>query len=411
MNNQPIINIGCLGCVSDGKSTLIEKLTGTKTQRHSSEKDRNITIKQGYGNMKIWLETDSTEYYTTNSSYTNFSNNSKPTELVNHISFVDCPGHQDLIQTLFSSISLMDGAIIVIAVNQPLNKKNQIIQHLIASKINKLDKIIICLNKIDLISKNTLLARKKELDDILEKYDIKPFIIIPTCFNKKIGLQNVIHAIMKLFNPNNYINKNNLNTLFRISRSFDINKPGTNWDNMKGGVLGGCLIKGELKIGDEIEIRPGYINTDENGQIIHTSLKTKIISLKSETNDLDIVIPGGLIGIGTNLDPFYCKNDILAGNILVLINSIEPCIYNEINIQIDINNIYYEEVWKPQNKQTIILQIGNSTCSAVIIKILDNNIKVKLDQPMCIPSNQNIMICNNKNGLIKLIGSGILRFE
>jgi len=42
MNQQPIINIGCLGSVSDGKSTLIEKLTNVKTQRHSSEKIRNF---------------------------------------------------------------------------------------------------------------------------------------------------------------------------------------------------------------------------------------------------------------------------------------------------------------------------------------------------------------------------------
>ena len=38
MNNQPLFNIGCLGSVSDGKSTLVEKLTTIKTQKHSSEK-------------------------------------------------------------------------------------------------------------------------------------------------------------------------------------------------------------------------------------------------------------------------------------------------------------------------------------------------------------------------------------
>ena len=180
INNQPIINIGCLGCVSDGKSTLIEKLTGIKTQRHSTEQDKNITIKQGYGNMKIWKNTNPdlneinnmlnpvslvqdlptnsanslsskltdntiikstttlpisnpkdlmTVYYTTDATVTNLNLNNKAMELVNHISFVDCPGHQDLIQTLLTSISLMDGAIFVIAVNQPITKKNQLIQH------------------------------------------------------------------------------------------------------------------------------------------------------------------------------------------------------------------------------------------------------------------------------------------
>jgi translation initiation factor 2 subunit 3 len=123
--------------------------------------------------MKIWID-DQNEYYTTNSDYNNYNEY----KLVNHISFVDCPGHHTLIQTMLSSISLMDGAIIVIAVDQPINKKNQLIQHLIAAKLGKLDKIIICLNKIDLVSKNILLTRKKELDDILLKYEIKPYIII-----------------------------------------------------------------------------------------------------------------------------------------------------------------------------------------------------------------------------------------
>ena len=67
MNLQPICNIGTLGSVSDGKSTLVEKLTGIKTQRHSSEKIRNITIKSGYANLKIWMN-ENNEYTTTNDS-------------------------------------------------------------------------------------------------------------------------------------------------------------------------------------------------------------------------------------------------------------------------------------------------------------------------------------------------------
>ena len=55
MMYQPIMNLGTLGSVSDGKSTLIRNLTGKATQTHSSEKERNITIKAGYANLKIWL--------------------------------------------------------------------------------------------------------------------------------------------------------------------------------------------------------------------------------------------------------------------------------------------------------------------------------------------------------------------
>ena len=55
---QPIVNIGMLGSVSDGKSTTVYSLSGVKTQRHSSEMKRNITIKPGYANMKIYHDED-----------------------------------------------------------------------------------------------------------------------------------------------------------------------------------------------------------------------------------------------------------------------------------------------------------------------------------------------------------------
>jgi small GTP-binding protein len=408
MKNQPIINIGCLGSVSDGKSTLVEKLTGIKTQRHSNEKDRNITIKQGYGNMKIWFNNINSNYYSTDSTYNNLIIDNNPTELVNHISFVDCPGHQDLIKTLLSSISLMDGVIIVIAVNQSIDKKRQLIEQLKAIKLCNFDKIIICLNKIDLISKSTLLLRKKELDDILLKFDIKPFSIIPTCFNKKIGLDNLLISIMNLFNSNNYKNKVNDNVLFRITRTFDINKPGTKWSDVKGGVIGGALISGSLKIGDIIEIKPGYISKNDKGEYSNTILKTKILSLKTENNNMDCIIPGGLIGIGTDIDPFYCKNDILVGNICSIEDNINN-IYNEINIKI--NNNIFNNNWIPIINEIIILQIGNKSYESQIIDINNDILKFKLFHPCCIYENMddNIIICKNNLGILEIITNGIIK--
>ena len=195
LNYQPIINIGCLGCVSDGKSTLVKKLTNTKTQRHSSEHIRNITIKQGYANMKIWQNDN--KYYTTDSTFNEHIINDTKSTLMNHISFVDCPGHQDLMITLLSSLYLMDGVIIVISVDKQLNKKQQLIQQLIAIKLANIKNIIICLNKIDLVNKSIVLNRKKELDEILLKYSMMMLTAcvfnintIPTLLTKLFGQLN-----------------------------------------------------------------------------------------------------------------------------------------------------------------------------------------------------------------------------
>ena len=87
---QPILNLGTLGSVSSGKSTALLSLTGEKTQRHRSELVRNITIKAGYCNMKV--------YQTKDGNYKSSSWKLKldDDKLVHHLSFVDCPGHQQL---------------------------------------------------------------------------------------------------------------------------------------------------------------------------------------------------------------------------------------------------------------------------------------------------------------------------
>jgi len=397
MDNQPIINIGCLGSVSDGKSTLVEKLVGIKTQRHSKEKYRNITIKQGYANMKIWQDNDN-NYITSGSKVDNHENY----KLVNHISFVDCPGHHEFIQTMLTSINIMNGVIVVIAVDDTINNKPQLLQHLGAIKLKKIDKIIICMNKIDLVNKNLLMIRKRELDNLLKEYDIKPFVILPTCFNKNLGLDYLVKAIMKLFNPSDIINDNKT-PIFRISRSFDINKPGTDITNMSGGILGGTLITGKLKINDDIEIKPGIINKIDN-KFICTSIKTKIISLKTEEKNLEEIYNGGLVALGTDIDPYYCKNDMLLGNNIGLLDTL-PDNYIEIKINVELTNLFGYE-WKPKINDNLLLQIGIKSINAHLINLNNKIFSFKLITPVCIYNNEHIILCYYVNKLIKIVGDG-----
>lgn len=60
-----------------------------------------------------------------------------------------------------------------------------------------------------------------------------------------------------------------------IIRSFDVNKPGEEIENLQGGVAGGSILYGVLKVNDEIEVRPGIISKDQNGQITCTSIKSR----------------------------------------------------------------------------------------------------------------------------------------
>jgi translation initiation factor 2 subunit 3 len=392
---QPIFNIGTLGGVSEGKSTLVKETTGIITPTHSKERERNITINQGFGNMKIWEHNDTKEYITTNSTVLTMDNYT----LVNHISFVDCPGHQELIKTTLGALELMHGAIIVIAVDQPLTMKPQLMQHLAAAKLGSIDRIIICMNKIDLVTKEVLMKRKEELDNMLQKYNITPFAIIPTCFNKKIGLNHLIKAMMILFNPSNLINQAD-SGLFSISRTFDINKPGTNWDDVMGGVIGGTLSSGIINVGDTLEIRPGIISRTKTGTTWQPII-ININSIKTDTTDLTCAAQGGLIGLGTDIDPFYCKKNSLVGHVAGKVGHM-PNVFNNINMNITIVDMF-GFIWEPKVKDNLILKIGTNMCSAKLNEIKNDIYKFELNSPACIPDKCNIIICKEIDKILRVV--------
>ena len=54
---------------------------------------------------------------------------------------------------------------------------------------------------------------------------------------------------------------------YTVIRSFDVNKPGSEVDDLKGGVAGGSILRGVLQVGQQIEVRPGIVSRDLNGKI------------------------------------------------------------------------------------------------------------------------------------------------
>lgn len=399
INKQPIMNIGMLGSVADGKSTCVLKLTGTKTQRHSNELKRNITIKPGYANLKIWKDSDD-KYHSTNSK----SKSYKDCELVHHLSFVDCPGHHELILTMLGSINLMTGVIVVVSAAEPISKKPQLIQHLAAVKIAEFDKVIILLNKLDLVSKEVALERKLELDILLIKLGIRPNVIIPTSLNKKIGVEWILKEIMNVFPPHQEDNKPKLH--FGITRSFDVNKSGIIYDQLIGGVIGGSLLSGNLTPGMKLEIRPGIIGKTGGGQMTCIPIKTTVLSIQSDKENLESISPGGLMALGTDIDPFYCKNDNLAGNYIGLIDEMPP-VYKHIEMSYQLTNDF-DGNWKPKINDITTLQIGTLSIDSKVICIKKKKISFNLSRPACIDTDYLILISIKMNKSIKIVGYGNL---
>ena len=127
ISRQATINIGTIGHVAHGKSSLTKALTGIDTVKFSSEKVNNITIKLGYANAKIF-ECSTPSCIAQNQRYFTAKFDarddmpcpkcSKPAKLIRHISIIDCPGHDDFMTTMLSGVSLMDMTLLLIAAEQ-----------------------------------------------------------------------------------------------------------------------------------------------------------------------------------------------------------------------------------------------------------------------------------------------------
>lgn len=111
-----------------------------------------------------------------------------------------------------------------------------------------------------------------------------------------------------------------------VIRSFDVNKPGAEVDELKGGVAGGSILTGVLRLGQRVEIRPGIVTKDNAGRNKCQPIFSQIMSLHAENNLLQFAVPGGLIGVGTRIDPTLCRADRLIGQVLGAVGKL-PNIY------------------------------------------------------------------------------------
>ncbi|MEM1873424.1 MAG: translation initiation factor IF-2 subunit gamma, partial [Acidilobaceae archaeon] len=253
---QPDVNIGVVGHVDHGKTTLVQALTGIWTMRFSEEIKKGMTIRLGYADGEIW-ECEECEFPSNYSPepVCDCKPGSKP-RLKRRISFIDAPGHETLMATMLSGAALMDGAILVIAANEPCPQP-QTREHLAALTILGIKNIVVVQNKVDAITPDQARKNYNEILEFVEGTVAESSPIIPISALKKANIDAVLAAIDEIIKPP----ERDLSSppLMYVVRSFDVNRPGTAPENLVGGVVGGSLVQGVLRVGDEIEIRPGIL--------------------------------------------------------------------------------------------------------------------------------------------------------
>ena len=395
----PECNIGMVGHVAHGKTILTEALTNKLTLQHSEELRRGITIRLGYA--------DATFYKCKNNHY--FSNSEKcpycfeDGEILRTVSFIDAPGHETLMATVLTGASVMDGAILVIAANEKCPQP-QTREHLMTLEAVGIKNVVVAQNKIDLVSRGRAIESYNEIKEFLKGTSIEDAPIIPVSAQQRINISYLIEAIEKRIpTPKREENKD---PYMLVVRSFDINKPGTSPENLKGGVLGGALVEGKLKLGQEIEIRPGT-RINEKYKILHT----KIVGLQKAGKNLEEAGPGGLLGVMTELDPFLTKSDFLVGNVVGLSGKL-PEVREKISVKFNllervIGTEKLEKVEPIKKGETLLINAGVARSIGIVENITKEVLDLSLKIPICI-KNEKIVISRRISDRWRLIGYGIL---
>ncbi|MFW5704253.1 MAG: translation initiation factor IF-2 subunit gamma [Nanoarchaeota archaeon] len=293
---QPVLNLGIVGHVDHGKTTLTKLLSGKWTDTHSLEKKRGITIKLGYTNFTIHYD-EKTNIFSV-----------KEGSPVKKVSIVDAPGHESFMGTMISGAAVMDAAILVITADQPCPQP-QTIEHLKALDIAGIKDIIVIQNKIDLVSKEEAIEHFHQVKKFLKGTIAENAPILPLSAQHSVNISPLLEKVYEL--KNRKIDRSE-KPLMNIVRSFDINKPGMDIEEVNGGVLGGAITSGEFKVGDEIEIKPGLPIQKEGKQVLRT-INAKIKGLKSDKDSLEKATIGGSVAIITDLDPIMTHKDALVG--------------------------------------------------------------------------------------------------
>ena len=404
---QPEVNIGTIGHVDHGKTTLVQALTGVWASRHSEELKRGITIRLGYADMAIYKcpKCEKPRNYSVKPVCPNCSSEAV---FVRAISFVDAPGHEALMATMLSGAAIMDGAILVIAADESCPQP-QTREHLAAAEVIGIKNIIIVQNKIDIVEEKRARESYKEIKAFIKGTIAENAPIIPVSAQHEINIDVLLNAIEEIIpTPKRDDTKP---PLMYIVRSFDINKPGTSIEELEGGIVGGTIAQGKFVVGDEIEIRPG-ISLEREGKIIYNPLISEIVSLHTGEKSIKEASCGGLVGVGTSLDPSYSKADGLNGNIAGKVGLL-PSVLSELTLETYVleRAVGTKELLKVDKiypSETLLLHVGAAVDLGKVISVKNKIVKVRLNRPICIPPSSRVAISRKIAARWRLIGYGIM---
>ena len=405
--SQPVVNIGMVGHVDHGKTTLTRALSGVWTDTHSEERKRGISIKLGYADTAFYKTKDG-EYYPTGKRPDGKKDIDK--ELLRVVSFVDAPGHETLMAVMISGSSIMDGALLLISATEKCPQP-QTREHLAALQIAGIENIVIVQNKIDIVTKERAIESHNEIKEFVKGTIAEDAPIIPISAHHDVNLDILIQAIEDIIpTPDHGKQKE---ALMYVARSFDINRPGSRPNKLRGGIIGGSVVKGQFSVGDDILIAPGR-RIQEVSKTRWEPIKTIIESVQGGGLDLETIHAGGLCGVATPMDPNVTKADDLSGQVMARQGELPP-IWEEFNLDLDLlehmvasGDDAPEKVRPLQPNEMLMINSATATSVGQVTAIKGKKCTLRLRLPICALEGSRITLSRRIGTRWRLIGHGTI---
>ncbi len=204
-----------------------------------------------------------------------------------------------------------------------------------------------------------------------------------------VGLEFLLEELVKIEKPK-YPDGD---FLFLIARSFDANKPGVSPEGLAGGVIGGSVVRGKLKKGDEVIIKPVSVNDK------YVELKTKIKKIKRGDSEVEEADCGGLVALETSLDPNMARSDKLVG--CVVGTKTLPETINELETEYKLFAGY-----ELKTGDILLATSGNCRSTGKIVSINPEKLKVELKLPICADKGSKVSYSKLVEGKWHLVGWG-----
>jgi selenocysteine-specific elongation factor len=265
--------LGTAGHIDHGKTTLVERLTGTRTDRLKEEQERGMTIDVGYAELRL---DDGTE-----------------------VGFLDVPGHERLVRTMVAGATSMDLALLVVAADD--GPMPQTREHVEILDLLGVRNAIVVLTKVDLVDEETALLAAEEVRTLLQGTTLEGAPLVQVSSATGQGIEELKQLVARSLPPAHPPGERVWAFRMPVLRGFLAEGRGT--------IVTGIPVAGDLKDGEEVELHPLGGKSRVRGMQVHhrpatetgagqrTALALPDVLVKEVRRGLVVASAGGLLPV------------------------------------------------------------------------------------------------------------------